>query len=160
MESFMPQPTTPSTPGPSLEGTFLRTLVGLIRAEDSYGAWDRKSDADLLRPFVLTAQARAETPVVGDPEPETVHRVEQFYRAVALIVEQRSRMMASSLMTMGGAGSGRFILTVGRVVAHDVTLREVHRFGFGALEDIARLGEAAVESALATLERFPEAARD
>jgi probable nitrogen fixation protein len=69
-------------------------------------------------------------------------------------------MMASSLMSMGAGGAGRFILTVGKVIAHDVQLREVHRFGFDALEEIGRSGEAAVESSLATISRFPEAARD
>jgi probable nitrogen fixation protein len=157
----MTQSTTlATTTEPSPEGGFLRTLIGLIRAEDSYGAWDKKSDSDLLKPFVLSARTRSETPIVGDPEPETVHRVELFYRAVALIVEQRSRLMASSLMSMGAGGSGRFILTVGKVIAHDVPLHEVHRFGFEALEEIGRQGEEAVTAALATIDRYPDAARD
>lgn len=139
---------------------FLKTLVGLMRAEDSYGAWDRKSDADLMAPFVVTERERTAIPVAGDPDPETLHRVEQFYRAVGLLVEQRSRMMASSLMTTGAEGSGRLILTVGKLITHDAVLREVHRFGFDDLEDLAKRGEHAVESALATIDLFPEAARD
>jgi probable nitrogen fixation protein len=139
---------------------FFKTLVGLIRAEDSYGAWDRKSDADLVAPFVVTVQARSEIPVAGDPEPETLHRVELFYRAVSLLIEQRSRIMASSLMTMGPEGSGRLILTVGRLVAHEAALREVHRFGFNDLNDLATRGEGAVASALAAIDLYPEAARD
>ena len=139
---------------------FFKTLVGLIRAEDSYGAWDRKSDADLVAPFVLTEQARSQIPVSGDPEPETLHRVELFYRAVSLLIEQRSRIMASSLMTMGPEGSGRLILTVGRLVAHEAALREVHRFGFNDLNDLATRGEGAVASALAAIDLYPEAARD
>lgn len=145
---------------PPVAPPFLKTLVGLIRAEDSYGTWDRKSDADLVAPFVLTDQARGEIPVAGDPEPETVHRVELFYRAVSLLIEQRSRLMASSLMTMGREGSGRLILTVGRLVAHDAALGQVHRFGFADLNDLAAHGEGAVDSALASIALYPEAARD
>ncbi len=139
---------------------FLKTLVGLIRAEDSYGAWDRKSDADLVAPFVVSEASRREIPIAGDPDPETFHRVEQFYRAVSLLVEQRARMMASTLMTMGREGSGRLILTVGKLITHDATLRELHRFGFDDLDDLARRGQDAVDAALATIELHPEAARD
>ncbi len=139
---------------------FLKTLVGLIRAEDSYGAWDRKSDADLVAPFVVTDRVRADIRVGGDPEPETVHRAEHFYRAIGLLVEQRSKMMTSSLMTIGREGLGRTILTVGKLIVHDAELREIHRFGFASMDELANRGEDAVTSALMTIEAYPEAARD
>jgi hypothetical protein len=43
---------------PVLDQEFLKTLVSLIRAEDTYGAWEGKSDDVLLRPFILTKEER------------------------------------------------------------------------------------------------------
>ena len=42
-----------------LDQEFLKTLVSLIRAEDTYGAWEGKSDDILLRPFILTTPHNA-----------------------------------------------------------------------------------------------------
>ena len=42
---------------------FLKTLIGLIRAEDSYGAWDKKTDVQLLAPFVVTKEERRAIPI-------------------------------------------------------------------------------------------------
>jgi hypothetical protein len=33
---------------------FLKELVKQHRAQDTYGAWDTKSDAELLAPYILT----------------------------------------------------------------------------------------------------------
>jgi probable nitrogen fixation protein len=139
---------------------FMRTLVGLIRAEDSYGHWDRKSDADLVRPFVLTNEGREAVLIGGEPDPETLHRVEQFYRAIGLLIEQRSRLMTSTLMSVGREGAVRLILTVGRLVAHDAKLTDVHRFGFDDLQGLAQEGEAAIAASLVVIDQYQEAARD
>jgi len=42
----------------ALQRPFLATLVRLLRAEDTYGAWEGKSDEQLLRPFVVTKEER------------------------------------------------------------------------------------------------------
>jgi probable nitrogen fixation protein len=138
---------------------FLKTLIGLIRAEDSYGAWDKKTDAQLLKEFVVTKDERRSIPIIGDPDPDTMHRVEQFYRAVGLRIEQRTGLMASPTVTLHHEGFGRVFLTVGKLVALSKTLRDVHRFGFDGFAVLSAEGEKAVERAVQTIGEYPEVAR-
>jgi probable nitrogen fixation protein len=138
---------------------FLKTLIGLIRAEDSYGAWDKKSDAELLSPFVVTKEARRAIPIIGDPDPDVMHRVEQFYRAVALRIEQRTTLMATPTVTLNHEGFGRVFLTVSKLVAFSKTLRDVHRFGFDSLADLSAEGEKAVDKSVKTIDEYPQVAR-
>jgi len=138
---------------------FLKTLIGLIRAEDSYGAWDKKTDAQLLEGFVQTKEERRAIPIIGDPDPDITHRVEQFYRAVGLRVEQRTSLMASPTLSMHHEGFGRLFITVGKLVALSKTLRDMHRFGFESLAALSAEGEKVVDRATKTIEEYPEVAR-
>jgi probable nitrogen fixation protein len=158
MTTSQPLSTEPGANSP-LTSPFLHALVLLVRAEDSYGAWDKKTDADLLSTFVLTKEARRAIPIIGDPDPDTLHRVDQFYQAVGLTIEQRTGLMASPMMKMSHEGFGRVILTVGRLVAFAKSLRDVHRFGFESLEALAREGEKAADQAIALIEAHPDIAR-
>jgi probable nitrogen fixation protein len=142
-----------------LQRPFLKGLVSLVRAEDRYGAWERKADADLIAPFVVTREARRAIPIVGDPSPEVLARVEQFYKAVCSRIEQRTGLMASPVMALNHEGFGRLVLTVGKLVAFGKTLRDVHRFGFETLEALEAEGEKVAEQAVQTIDTFPEAAR-
>jgi len=148
----------PGEPAPH-RAAFLRALVSLVRAEDGYGAWDSKPDAELLAPFTLTREERRAIPIIADPEPETLHRVEQYYRAVALAIEQQSGLMAVPMMHMSHEGFGRVVLMVGRLVVYSRTLRDVHRFGFDDVDTLGAEGSKTVGAALEILEQFPEVAR-
>jgi len=152
--------TVPSDANPTAvaELPFLKVLIGLIRAEDSYGAWERKTDLDLLAEFVVTKEERRALPIIGDPDPEITHRVEQFYRAVGQRVEQRTGLMASPTLTLSHEGFGRLFITVGKLVALSKTLRDVHRFGFDSLKVLADEGEKHVDKAVANIEEFPQVA--
>lgn len=143
----------------AMQAPFVKALVGLIRAEDSFGTWDRKSDIDLLSEFVLTKEARRAIPIVDDPSPEVLHRVEQFYRAVCHRIEQRTGLMASPMMKMSHEGFGRVLITVGKLVAFAKTVRDAHRFGFDSLDALSLQGEKAVDQAATAIESYPEVAR-
>jgi probable nitrogen fixation protein len=138
---------------------FLKTLMGLIRAEDSYGAWDKKADAELLAPFIVTKAERRAIPIIGDPDPDIMRRVEQYYRAVGLRIEQSTGLMASPTVTLSHEGFGRVFLTVGKLVSFAKTLRDVHRFGFESLLALAEEGEKAVARAVQTIDEYPQVAR-
>ncbi|MFM2420116.1 MAG: hypothetical protein RL385_4839, partial [Pseudomonadota bacterium] len=62
-------------PAVSANQAFVKTIIGIIRAEDSYGAWDRKTDAQLLSDFIVTKEQRRAIPIIGDPDPDALHRV-------------------------------------------------------------------------------------
>lgn len=137
---------------------FLKTLVSIIRATDSYGAWDKKLDHSLLDEFVVDKAARRAMPVISDPDPEVLQRVEQFYRAVGLRIEQRTGHMSSPMLNMSHEGFGRLILTTGKLVVFAKTLRDVHRFGFDSLKLLGSEGEKIVDQAVGTIEKYPEVA--
>lgn len=148
-----------AAPVPALDSPFLHSLVSLIRAEDSYGAWENRSDARLLADFVVTRAEKREMPMMADPDPDTIDRVEKFYKAVGLTIEKRCGLMASPMLKISHEGFGRVVLLVGRLVAFSKSLRDVHRFGFEDLEALAAEGMKAVDQALAVIDRFPDVAR-
>jgi probable nitrogen fixation protein len=146
------QPTSVDTP-------FLRELIKQWRAQDTHGAWDRKSDLDLLEPYILTKEARRALPIIGDPDPETLWRLELFYNAVGLAIERVTGIMVSPMMKMHHEGFGRMILTAGRLVVVNRHLREVHRFGFDSVARLGEEGEKLVDAAAAMIAQYPEVAR-
>lgn len=138
---------------------FVRELVAQVRAQDSYGVWEGKSDRELLEPFILDKEKRVALPIMGDPDPDTLDRLDQFYAAVALSIEQRCGLMASPIARFSHEGFGRMVLTCGRLVVVNKTMRDVHRFGFASLEKLAEKGESLIDEALNWIKTFPDAAK-
>jgi probable nitrogen fixation protein len=143
----------------SMTTPFLQCLVGRIRADDQFGAWDRKSDAALLKDYIVTKAERRQIPIIGDPDPETLDRVEKYYQAVGLTVERLSGVIASPMMKMSREGFGRVVLIAGNLVVLSKTLRDVHRFGFEDLATLAVEGMKVAKQAVAMIEAHPELAR-
>lgn len=145
--------------GPAIEAPFVVELIKQFRAHDSFGAWDTKSDEQLLDPFILTKEKRALIPIIGDPDPEMLWRLELFYNAIGLSIERRTGVMVSPMMKMSHEGFGRMVLTAGRLIAVNKQLRDVHRFGFPTMEKLAEEGQKLVEAGVSMIESFPEVAR-
>lgn len=143
----------------ALATRFLQCLVGRIRAEDAFGAWERKSDAALLRDYIVTKEERRTIPIIGDPDPDTLDRVEKFYQAVGLAVERASGVIASPMMKMSHEGFGRVVLIAGCLVVLAKSLRDVHRFGFESLAKLAEEGSQATAAAVAMIDAHPDLAR-
>jgi probable nitrogen fixation protein len=142
----------------ALATPFLATLVRLVRAEDSYGTWEGRSDASILKDFVVTKEQRREIPIIGDPDPDVLWRVEKFYAAVGLTIEQKAGRIASPMMKMSHEGFGRVILMTGRLVVYSKSLRDVHRWGHDSLSKLAEAGTKAVDEACEMIAKFPEVA--
>lgn len=141
-----------------MQSLFLKALIGRIRAEDSFGAWENKPDEWLLRDYIVSREEKRAMPIISDPDPDVMSRVEHFYQAVGLAVEQDCGLMASPMMKMSHEGFGRVILTTGRLVIFSKTLRDVHRFGFENLDALAQEGMKAVRMALDVIKEYPDVA--
>lgn len=141
------------------ESVFVKELVKVWRAQDTHGTWDSKKDLDLLAPYIVTKEARREMPIIGDPDPEILWRLELFYNAVGLAIERRTGVMVQPMMKMSHEGFGRMILTAGRLIVVNKHLRDVHRFGFETLEKLAAEGAKFVDAGIEMIEKFPEVAR-
>jgi probable nitrogen fixation protein len=138
---------------------FLGELVKQYRAIDTYGSWDGKNNDTLLADFIINKEQRREIPIMGDPDPETLWRLELFYNAVGLSVERKTGIMVSPMMKMSHEGFGRMVLTAGRLVVINKYLRDVHRFGFNDMGKLAEEGGKLVDAAIAMIEQFPEVAK-
>lgn len=138
---------------------FMKCLVRLMRAQDTYDAWEGRSDASILTDFIVTKEQRREIPIIGDPDPDVLWRLEIFYSAVGLAIEQETGIMASPMMKMSHEGFGRVLLTTGRLVVVLKTLRDVHRFGFENLSKLAEAGNKLVQHAVEMVGKFPDVAK-
>ena len=138
---------------------FLNEMIKQWRAQDLHGSWDAKSDYDLLEPYILTREKRLEIPMMSDPDPETLWRMELFYNAVGLTIERATGVMVSPLMKLHHEGFGRLVLTAGRLIVFNKHLRDVHRIGFDSLEKLESEGEKIVADAIEWIEKYPEVAR-
>ncbi|MEK6747670.1 MAG: NifX-associated nitrogen fixation protein [Pseudomonadota bacterium] len=141
------------------ESAFIKELIKQWRAQDAHGTWDNKSDADLLAPYVLTKEQRREMPIIGDPDPETLWRLEIFYNAIGLAVERATGVMVAPMMKMHHEGFGRMVLMAGRLIVVNKQLRDVHRFGFISMEKLAEEGEKLVAQGVEMIHKFPEVAK-
>ncbi|SMF97716.1 probable nitrogen fixation protein [Methylomagnum ishizawai] len=149
----------PATAASPMESAFIKELVKQWRAQDSYGHWDGKNDEELLEPYILTKEKRQALPIVGDPDPETIWRMELFYSAVSLSIERASGVMVTPMMKMSHEGFGRMVLIAGRLIVVNKQLRDVHRFGFPTMEKLAEEGEKFVAAGLGMIEKYTEVAK-
>lgn len=149
--------TSNSTSGTAL-GPFTVEMVRQLRALDSYGQYDGWREERVLEPLILTKERKAEIPLVGDPDEVTMSRVKAFYNAVAVRIEAVTKRLTVPLIHLSHEGFGRALVSTGRLILLDRTLRDVHRFGFPSLEKLEQDGEKLVEAALKVLEAYPSAA--
>lgn len=132
----------------ALQQPIIRQMVVQLRAMDSYGTYDTWSDARVLDPLVLTKERRKAIPVVGDPDETTISRVKAYYNAIAQLVEGETGLLAVPVINITHEGFGRALILVGKLVALDKTLRDVHRFGFESLDALAGEAQKLVDKAV------------
>lgn len=141
----------------AIEG-FAKQIVQQMRAQDTHGSWDRKTDAELLEPYIIDKAARRALPIIGDPDPDTIWRLELFYNAICLAIERATGLMVSPMMKMSHEGFGRMVLIAGRLVVVNKQLRDVHRFGFDSVEKLNAEGDKLIGSAVEMIETYPAVA--
>src|SRR5262249_13392237 len=124
----------------------------------SYGHWDGKADAEVLAPYVVDKAARKLIPIIDDPDPDVLWRLDLFYSAAGLAIERKCGLIASPMIKINHEGFGRAILSTARLIAFGKSHRAIHRFGFDSLAALAEAGDAIVREALAMIARFPDVA--
>ncbi|MCL4460618.1 MAG: NifX-associated nitrogen fixation protein [Nitrospirae bacterium] len=137
---------------------FFRDLALQFRSHDGFGAWDKLTDEQVLKPFILDAEARKAIPIIGDPDPDVLWRLEIFYNTVALSIEKRTGIMVSPMMKMSHEGFGRLVLIAGRLVVVNKNLRDVHRFGFPSREKLLAEAEKLIVQGTEMIEKYKDVA--
>jgi probable nitrogen fixation protein len=141
-----------------LQDPFIRELIKQLRAQDTHGTWEGKADIQLLAPYILTAEQRKALPLMGDPDPETLWRLDLFHNAIGLCIERATGCMVSPMTKMSHEGFGRTVLTTGRLIVVNRYLRDVHRFGYPSLKKLAETGSKLVAEGIKMIETYKEVA--
>jgi probable nitrogen fixation protein len=141
-----------------LQDPFIRELIKQLRAQDTHGTWEGKADIKLLEPYILTAEQRKALPLMGDPDPETLWRLDLFHNAIGLCIERATGCMVSPMTKMSHEGFGRTVLTTGRLIVVNRYLRDVHRFGYPSLKKLAETGSKLVAEGIKMIETYKEVA--
>ncbi|MEJ2141951.1 MAG: NifX-associated nitrogen fixation protein [Gammaproteobacteria bacterium] len=143
---------------PVLETEFAKEMIKQMRALDTYDTYDNWSVAKILDPFILTKERKKEIPVVGDPDEITMSRVQAYYNAIATLIEKECGKMAVPMIHLSHEGFGRAIITVGKLVVMDKTLRDVHRFGFKSMSHMKDEADKLLSVALNIVGDHPQVA--
>jgi probable nitrogen fixation protein len=143
---------------PILESAFAKEMVRQMRAIDTYGSYDNAPVEQILAPFVVTKEQKREMPIVGDPDEIVVSRLKAYYNAISALIEQECGLMATPLINLTHEGFGRALITVGKLVVMDKTLRDVHRFGFPTLSKMKDEADTLLSVALEIIGEHPKVA--
>ena len=90
---------------------------------------------------------------MGDPDPDTIWRLELFFNAVCLSIERATGVMITPMMKMSHEGFGRMVLIGGRLIVVNKQLRDVHRFGFDNLGKLAEEGDKHIKAGIEMIEK-------
>ena len=145
-------------PNPAADAPFVKELIKIWRAQDSHGAWEGKSDLTLLEPYIVTPEQRRALPIIDDPDPDLLWRLDLFHNAIGLAIERATRCMVSPMTKMSHEGFGRTVLTAGRLIVVNRHLRDVHRFGYPSLAKLAEAGNKLVAEGVGMIEQYRDVA--
>jgi probable nitrogen fixation protein len=133
---------------PILKTDFGVEMIRQMRAIDPYGTYDNLSPAEILEPFILSKEQKRELPVISDPDEIVIARIKVFYNAISAMIEKECGLMATPLINLTHEGFGRALITVGKLVVMDRSLRDVHRFSFPSLGKMKDEGDKVLSVAL------------
>ena len=143
---------------PIFQTDFVKEMARQMRALDTYGTYQGWTVEKILDPYVLTKERKANIPMIGDPDDETISRVKAYYNAIAVLIEKECKLLAVPLVHLTHEGFGRAIITVGKLVAVEKTLRDVHRFGFPSLSKMKDDADKMLGIALERIGQYPNVA--
>ncbi len=146
------------TQDPLLATDFIKEMVKQMRAIDSYGTYDGWPVERILAPYVVTKEQRRNIPVIGDPDEIMLARIKAFYNAISSLIEKECGQMAVPMLNITHEGFGRAVITVGKLVVMDKTLRDVHRYGYESLSKMKDEADKLMSVALNLVGKYPEVA--
>ncbi|ABA23852.1 Protein of unknown function DUF269 [Trichormus variabilis ATCC 29413] len=140
----------------ALNSPFVEELVRQIRAQDSYGFYRNWSDELILKPYIVSKQAKRQISVEGDVESATKARIMSFYRAIASQIEQKTGSLSQVVLDLSHEGFGWVLVFSGRLLLVARTLRDAQRFGFDSIEKLAAEGEKLTLKGIELAEKYTE----
>ncbi len=143
---------------PYMASEIVTEMVKQLRALDTYDSYQGWTEEKIIDPLVMTKERKRDIPIIGDPDETTLARVKAYYNAIASLIEKKAGLMAVPVINITHEGFGRAFILVGKLIIVDKILRDVHRFGFSSLEDMAEKTEKIVDKAIALIDQYREVA--
>ncbi|PPS44861.1 NifX-associated nitrogen fixation protein [Chroococcidiopsis sp. TS-821] len=143
----------------TLNSPFLQELIRQIRAQDSYGFYRNWSNELMLKPYVVSKEAKRKISVEGDVDPVTKARIMSFYRAIAAQIEQETGLISQVVIDLSHEGFGWALIFSGRLLLVARTLRDAQRFGFDSLEKLLAEGEKMTQKGIELAQKYTEVAK-
>jgi probable nitrogen fixation protein len=143
---------------PYMNSDVVVEMLKQLRAIDTYDSYEGWSEEKIMDPLILTKERKRDIPIIGDPDETTLARVKAYYNSIASLIEKKTGLMAVPVINITNEGFGRALVIVGKLIVVDKILRDVHRFGFPSLEDMAAKTETAIDKAVGLIEQFKEVA--
>ena len=143
---------------PVFDTDFIKEMLRQMRALDTYGTYAGWTPEKILDPFILTKERKSTIPIIGDPDDETLARVKAFYNGIAVLIEKECGLMAVPIVHITHEGFGRVLIIVGKLVALEKTLRDVHRFGFESLSKMKTEADKMLSVAIERVGLYPDVA--
>jgi probable nitrogen fixation protein len=143
---------------PYMASEIVLEMLKQLRAIDTYDSYEGWSNEKIIDPLVLTKERKRQIPIVGDPDEITLARVKAYYNSIAALVEKKTGLMAVPVINISHEGFGRAFVMVGKLIAVDKVLRDVHRFGFPSLEDLSEKTDQVITKAVGLIEQYREVA--
>lgn len=143
----------------ALNSPFVQELARQIRAQDSYGFYRNWSDELIVKPYVVSKEAKRKISVEGDVEPATKARVLSFYRAIAAQIEQETGLLSQVVIDLSHEGFGWALVFSGRLLLVARTLRDAQRFGFDSLEKLVAEGDKLTQNGIDSAQKYKEVAK-
>ncbi|MFN3813206.1 MAG: DUF269 domain-containing protein [Aquificaceae bacterium] len=133
----------------------LKEIVNQVRAYDTYGAWEKKSNEDLLKEF-LKSGSKKSLSLVGhcEVDPKATLKAYAYFKAIGATIEKLSGFITSVMINLDDEGNGTVLIYTGRLILVYRTIRNVNIFGFNSIEDIKSQGEKLISQALHVLESY------
>uniref|UniRef100_A0A7C2ZJN3 DUF269 domain-containing protein n=1 Tax=Hydrogenobacter sp. TaxID=2152829 RepID=A0A7C2ZJN3_9AQUI len=146
--------------GESLGEVFLKEIVSQVRAYDTYGTWEKRSDEDLLKEF-LKGENKKPLSLMGhcQIDPKAMLKIYAYFKALGATIEKLSGFITSVVINMDDEGNGTVLIYTGRLILVNKSIRNAHMFGFKSIEDMKSQGEKLIHKALHFLENHTEVAR-
>jgi len=137
------------------ESAFMKEILRQVKAHDTYGVRDGLSPEQHLEPFFRKRGMDMACTV----DRGAMLRVTTFYQAIAMLIEGECGQMASLISSINEEGFGRVMLTVGRLVVLDKTVRDAGRFGFASPEAMQKEADKLLAVAVGLIGKHPDAAK-
>lgn len=139
----------------------LKEIVNQVRAYDTYGTWEKKSDHDILNHLFLTKpEKQASLSLMGhcEVDPKALLKLHAYFKAIGVLIEKSSGLLTSVVINLDEEGNGIVLIYSGRLILVNKSIRDANKFRFKSLDEMALQAQKFIDKALELLKKYREVA--